>query len=270
MRPTTEWVDTVEAGANVLVDDDPDAIVARRRRRELPAGGARALRRRPRRRARSQPLCTLGDRDRAWDVAIIGAGYVGLPLAQTFAEAGQRVLLVDVVPELVDAINRGESHIEDVASAELAAARRRRPDHRDDRLRASSHRRDAILIALPTPLTTQREPDLTYVESAATRHRAGAPARPGRRARVDDLPGHDARGARSRSSRHGSGLKAGEDFHLAMSPERVDPGRTDWTTKTTPKVVGGITPACTEAAAARLPHARSTPCTRSRRPRRPS
>ena len=68
----------------------------------------------------------------------------------------------------------------------------------------------------------------------------------------------------------GSGLEAGKDFHLAMSPERVDPGRTDWTTKTTPKVVGGLTPACTAAAADALPRSRSTPCTRSRRPSRPS
>ena len=68
----------------------------------------------------------------------------------------------------------------------------------------------------------------------------------------------------------GSGLKAGEDFHLAMSPERVDPGREDWTTKTTPKVVGGIDAGVDEGGGRRLPRARSTRCTRSRRPRRPS
>ena len=72
-----------------------------------------------------------------WDVAIIGAGYVGLPLAQTFADAGQRVLVLDVVPELVEAINGGESHIEDVPSEALARARRGGPDRRDARLRAS-------------------------------------------------------------------------------------------------------------------------------------
>ena len=70
----------------------------------------------------------------SWDIAVIGAGYVGLPLAQTFAEAGQQVLLVDVVRPLVEALNRGESHIDDVPSEQLEAARRVRRDHGDDRL----------------------------------------------------------------------------------------------------------------------------------------
>jgi UDP-N-acetyl-D-glucosamine dehydrogenase len=183
-----------------------------------------------------------------WDVAIIGAGYVGLPLAQTFADAGQRALLVDVVPAVVEGINRGESHIEDVASADLKP-------HVDAGLitattdYAQAGEAKAVLIALPTPLTKQREPDLTYVESAA---RALAPVI--HRGQVIVLesttyPG-TTREVLQPILEAGSGLKAGVDFHLAMSPERVDPGRTDWTTKTTPKVVGGITPESTEAAAA--------------------
>ena len=181
------------------------------------------------------------------DVAIVGAGYVGVPLAQVFAEAGRSVLLVDVDAGRSAQLNRGESYIEDVPSETL---KRLVDDHG---LRATTDYdeladADAILIALPTPLSKQREPDLSIVIGAAEEI-AQAPAQgPPRRARVDDLPRHDARGDPAASSRR-SGLKAGEDFHLAFSPERVDPGREDWTTKNVPKVVGGITEACTERAA---------------------
>jgi UDP-N-acetyl-D-glucosamine dehydrogenase len=183
-----------------------------------------------------------------WDVSIIGAGYVGLPLASTFAEAGQRVLLVDVVPEIVEALNGGVSHIEDVPSDELAA------HVRAGRITATLDyaqltQAGAILIALPTPLTRQREPDLRVVETAA--RGVASVLRPGQVVVLESTtyPGTTREVLRPILER-GSGLTAGTDFHLAMSPERVDPGRTDWTTKTTPKVVGGLTPACTEAAAA--------------------
>ncbi len=184
----------------------------------------------------------------SFDVAIIGAGYVGLPLAHTFAEAGQRVLLVDVVPEIVEAINCGESHIEDVPSAQLAshvAAGRIRASLDYEELKRAS----AILIALPTPLTRQREPDLGYIEAAATG--IAAVLQRGQVVVLESTtyPGTTREVLRPLLER-GSGLTAGSDFHLAMSPERVDPGRTDWTTKTTPKVVGGLTPECTRAAAA--------------------
>jgi len=183
-----------------------------------------------------------------WDVAIVGAGYVGLPLARTFADAGQQALLIDVVPTIVDAINAGESHIEDVPSEVLG------PHVSAGRIRATLDYADArdahaILIALPTPLTLQREPDLRYVESAA---RSIAPIlRAGHVVVLESTtyPG-TTREVVKPLLEEGSGLTAGTDFHLAMSPERVDPGRTDWTTKTTPKVVGGLTPACTAAAAA--------------------
>ena len=107
---------------------------------------------------------------------------------------------------------------------------------------------DAILIALPTPLSRQREPDLSIVEAAARGIARGAPRGAGRRARVDDVARDDARGAAA-DPRGGLRPEAGEGFYLAMSPERVDPGREDWTTKTTPKVLGGITPECTKRAA---------------------
>jgi UDP-N-acetyl-D-glucosamine dehydrogenase len=180
-------------------------------------------------------------------VAIIGAGYVGLPLAQVFTEAGNKVLLVDVSAERVRMINEGESYIEDVPSEKLkalvAAGLEATTDY--DRLREV----DGILIALPTPLSKQREPDLSIVRSAveliAPRLQKGqvvvleSTTYPGTTREVV-LP----------ILEKGSGLVAGRDFSLAFSPERVDPGRTDWTTKTVPKVVGGIDEASTEAAAA--------------------
>jgi UDP-N-acetyl-D-glucosamine dehydrogenase len=182
-----------------------------------------------------------------YDVAVIGAGYVGVPLAATFAEAGSRVLVVDVQKPIVDALNRGESHIEDVSDERLSALVDKglvvaTTDYEQVR---QAH---AILIALPTPLSRQREPDLSYIESAS---RSLAPVL--QRGQVVVLesttwPG-TTREVVQPILEEGSGLKAGDDFHLAMSPERVDPGREDWTTKTTPKVVGGINEASTKAAA---------------------
>ncbi|MBV8562593.1 MAG: nucleotide sugar dehydrogenase [Actinobacteria bacterium] len=183
-----------------------------------------------------------------YDVAVVGAGYVGLPLAVTFGESDCRVLLVDVVQRVVDGVNRGESHIEDVESTRLA------PLVGDGLIRATSdyaemRDADAILIALPTPLSRQREPDLSIVEKAA-RGIAGV-LREGQVVVLESTtwPG-TTREVLQPILEEGSGLKVGEGFHLAMSPERVDPGREDWTTKTTPKVLGGMTPACTQAAAA--------------------
>ena len=179
------------------------------------------------------------------DVAIVGAGYVGMPLARVFADAGKNVVLVDVDQEVVDGINRGESHIGDVPSEVLKAlvdAGRVSATTDYDALKDV----DAILIALPTPLSTHREPDLTIVESAVAEI---APRL--RKGQVVVLESTTYPGTTRESLQpilERSGLKAGEDFHLAFSPERVDPGRTDWTTKNTPKVVGGLTPACTERA----------------------
>jgi len=183
-----------------------------------------------------------------YDIAVIGAGYVGMPHAQTFAEAGKRVVLVDVVPSVVEAINRGESHIKDVPSETL------KPLVESGAISATtdfSSVRDAaaIVIAVPTPLSPQREPDLSYIERAA---RDLAPhLRPGHLVVLESTtyPG-TTRDVLKPLLEEGSGLKAGADFHLAFAPERVDPGRTDFTTRTTPKVVGGIDTASTEAAAA--------------------
>jgi UDP-N-acetyl-D-glucosamine dehydrogenase len=180
------------------------------------------------------------------DVAIVGAGYVGMPLAELFAEAGKNVVLVDVDEDLVDGINRGESHIADVRSGTL----KRLVD--EGRVAATTdydslQDADAILIALPTPLSSQREPDLTILRSAVEQM---APRL--RRGQLVVLESTTYPGTTRECVQpilESTGLKAGEDFHLAFSPERVDPGRTDWTTRNTPKLVGGLTPACTERAA---------------------
>ena len=179
-------------------------------------------------------------------MAIIGAGYVGMPLARVFADAGKVVLLVDVDREVVDGINRGDSHIPDVTSDAL------KPLVDSGRVSATTDydalkEVDAILIALPTPLSSQREPDLSIVKGAVAE--IAPRLRKGQLVVLESTtyPGTTRECLQPILER--SGLKAGEDFHLAFSPERVDPGRTDWTTKNTPKVVGGLTPACTERAA---------------------
>jgi UDP-N-acetyl-D-glucosamine dehydrogenase len=179
------------------------------------------------------------------EIAIVGAGYVGLPLARCFAEAGVGVVLVDTDEERVAAINRGETYVEDVPSEAL------RPLVEAGTLAATTdydaaRETDSVVIALPTPLSVNREPDLSIVLGAvgelSGRLRKGhlivleSTTYPGT-TREEVLPLLEARG-----------LKVGADFFLAFSPERIDPGREDWTIKTTPKVVGGITPACTERA----------------------
>src|SRR3954447_16795522 len=180
------------------------------------------------------------------DVAIVGAGYVGMPLAQVFAAAGRNIVLVDVDQRVVDGINRGESHIKDVGAGKLKKlvdAGRVSATTDYDALKDA----DAILIALPTPLSSQREPDLSIVRSAA--EEIAPRLRAGQLVVLESTTYPGTTRECLQPILESSGLKAGEDFHLAFSPERVDPGRTDWTTHNTPKVVGGLTPACTERAA---------------------
>ena len=179
-------------------------------------------------------------------VAIVGAGYVGLPLAQVFAGAGNRVVLVEANPEKVELVERGESYIRDVPSEGLAplvesGAIEITTDY--DVLKEA----DAILIALQTPLTAQREPDLSIVLGAAAD--IAPRLQKGQLVVLESTTYPGTTRERLRPIlESGSGLVAGEDFHLAFSPERVDPGREDWTTQNTPKIVGGLTPACTERA----------------------
>src|SRR5437870_1046095 len=180
------------------------------------------------------------------EVAIVGAGYVGMPLARAFAEGGKTVVLVDIDDEVVAGINRGDSHIGDVPSATLKGL------VTEGRVAATTDYdalkdADAILIALPTPLSSQREPDLSIVRDAVEDITPRL-----RKGHVVVLESTTYPGTTRECLQpilEQSGLKAGEDFHLAFSPERVDPGRRDWTTGNTPKVLGGLTPACSERAA---------------------
>ena len=180
------------------------------------------------------------------DVAIVGAGYVGLPLARVFADAGKSVLLLDVDPERVARLNEGDSYIEDVPTETL------RPLVESGHIVATTDYDEladagAILVALPTPLSRQREPDLRILVSAA--QEIARRLRPGHLVVLESTtyPG-TTREQVQPVLEAGSGLQAGRDFFLAFSPERVDPGRDDWTPKNVTKVVGGIDDASTAAA----------------------
>jgi UDP-N-acetyl-D-glucosamine dehydrogenase len=177
-------------------------------------------------------------------VGIVGLGYVGLPLAVAFAQEGCDVVAVDVDPRKVQAIEAGESYIEDVPSAQLQTVGER--IHATTRY-ARLERADAVLVCVPTPLTRNREPDLGPLLDA-TRALADV-LQAGQLVVLESTtyPG-TTRERMLPILEEESGLVAGRDFHLAFSPERVDPGRTDFTLRNTPKVVGGLTEACAERA----------------------
>jgi UDP-N-acetyl-D-glucosamine dehydrogenase len=179
-------------------------------------------------------------------VGIVGLGYVGLPLAMEFAEAGVDVIGLDVDAQKVADLGAGRSHIEDVSDERLIGALRHCRFSTDA---ADLRDADAVLICVPTPLTANREPELGPLLSAA--RTVGGVVRPGQTIVLESttFPG-TTREYLARLLEGKSGLRAGEDFALAFSPERVDPGRTDYTIRTTPKIVGGLTEACTERAVA--------------------
>jgi UDP-N-acetyl-D-glucosamine dehydrogenase len=177
-------------------------------------------------------------------VGVIGLGYVGLPLAVAFAEAGEEVVGVDVDPLKVNAISSGESYIEDISSERLRAAL--------PRIGATSHyqplaRADAVLICVPTPLTANREPDLSALQGSATE--LGNVLQKGQLIVLESTtyPG-TTRECLVPILEQKSELRVGEDFNVAFSPERVDPGRTDFTLRNTPKVLGGMTQRCADRA----------------------
>ena len=182
-------------------------------------------------------------------VGIVGLGYVGLPLAVAFAEEGLEVVGVDLDQAKLASIGAGDSYIEDVSSDRLRGVLERiTPTSRYAKLTKA----EAIVVCVPTPLTANREPDL-------------GPLRAAGRALADVLQ-EDQLVVLESTTYPGttrerlvplleeSGLRAGHDFHVAYSPERVDPGRTDFTMRTTPKIVGGLTPACGERAAQLYAH----------------
>ena len=179
------------------------------------------------------------------NVGIVGMGYVGLPLAVAFAEAGCDVVALDVDRRKIEALRRGDSYIEDVPSERLRALNGRiDPTARYAALAGA----EAVIVCVPTPLTENREPDLgALVESM--RSLAGV-LQQGQLVVVESTTWPGTTRERVAPLLAESGLEPGKDFHLAFSPERVDPGRTDYTIRTTPKVVGGLTPECRARAAA--------------------
>ncbi len=212
-------------------------------------------------------------------VAVIGLGYVGLPLAVAFAEAGYQVTGIDLDPRKVDAINRADSYIGDIPSSQLAplVKNSQSPIPNPQSLTATTDFSvlatcDAVSICVPTPLNKTGDPDISYMVSAgeeiARYLHPGmvivleSTTYPGTTTEVllpllesrdwglgiRDL-GSDPSVAQSQTPNPQS-LTPGTDFFLAFSPERIDPGRTDWTVRTTPKVMGGVTPDCLAVASA--------------------
>jgi UDP-N-acetyl-D-glucosamine dehydrogenase len=178
-------------------------------------------------------------------VGVIGLGYVGLPLAVAFAQEGCEVVAVDVDARKVQAVTAGESYIEDVPSELLREALPRiTATTRYSRLA----RVNAVLVCVPTPLTRNREPDLGPLLDS-TRALAEV-LQPGQLVVLESTTYPGTTRERVQPLLEESGLAAGRDFHLAFSPERVDPGRTDFTLRNTPKVIGGLTDACAERARA--------------------
>ncbi len=179
-------------------------------------------------------------------IAVIGLGYVGLPLAMVFAEGGVEVVGIEAVPERCAEVNAGRSYIQDVRSEALKTMVDKGLIYATTDY-AATEDCDADIICLPTPLNANREPDLSLVKEATAK--LAGHLRPGQLVTLESTtyPG-TTRDELAPILEAGSGFTAGVDFHLAFSPERVDPGRTDYTTKSTPKVVGGLTPACTARA----------------------
>jgi UDP-N-acetyl-D-glucosamine dehydrogenase len=176
-------------------------------------------------------------------IGIVGLGYVGLPLAVAFAEAGHDVVGLDVDQRKIAAIRAGDSYIEDISCERLRAV--------DGRISATTRYGDlagteAILIAVPTPLTHNREPDLGPLLDSA--RAVASVLQAGQLVVLESTTYPGTTREQLVPLLEESGLKAARDFHLAFSPERVDPGRTDFTLRTTPKVVGGLTDACRDRA----------------------
>ena len=180
-------------------------------------------------------------------VAVLGLGYVGLPLAVAFADSGFQVIGIDPVQEKVDSINRGESYILDISSDRLAS------HVQAGRIKATTDfsalaLADAVSICVPTPLRKTGDPDLSYIVSATESLAPYVHAGMVVVLESSTYPGTTREMVLPRLT-GSSNLEVGKDIFIAFSPERVDPGRTDWTTKNTPKVVGGITPTCSDVAA---------------------
>ncbi len=178
-------------------------------------------------------------------IGIIGLGYVGLPLAVEFAKAGFEVTGFDVDVAKVSSINKGQSYIGDVTSEDVAAAVKARKLSATDDM-SKLHDMDAIDICVPTPLRKTRDPDLSYVVLAVDAVRARL--KPGQLVILESTTYPGTTDEVVQPALEEGGLKAGKDFYLAFSPERVDPGNPTYTTRTIPKVVGGVNEISTELA----------------------
>lgn len=181
--------------------------------------------------------------DRTATLAIVGLGYVGLPLAVVFAKAGFRVVGIDLNQARVDSVNNCESYIEDVTSETLRELHGRISATTDFAVLAGA---DAVSICVPTPLSKTGDPDVSYIIAAA--EQIAAYLHPGMLVVLESTtyPDTTTEIVLPRLLSNGAHLEVGKDFFLCFSPERVDPGRTDWTTQNTPKIIGGVTPACLE------------------------
>ncbi len=186
-------------------------------------------------------------KDRTALFGIVGLGYVGLPLAMELVRAGFRVLGFDISKRVVDGLNAGRSHIQDISSDTLAkAVAAGKFSATTDLSRLSEP--DAISIAVPTPLSKTKDPDVSYVLSATESIKKTL-----RRGQLVILESTTYPGTTRElmlPALESTGLKVGEDFFLAFSPERVDPGNPKYNTRNTPKVVGGITPNCLQVTVA--------------------
>jgi UDP-N-acetyl-D-glucosamine dehydrogenase len=178
-------------------------------------------------------------------VGIVGLGYVGLPLAAAFAEAGCDVVGVDTDARRVERLRRSESDVEDVSSDRLRSIAERFTATDSYRSLAAC---DAVIVCVPTPLANHRDPDLSYLIDAATQ--LSRVLHEGRLVVLESTTYPGTTRERLLPILEESGLAAGREFNLAYSPERIDPGRTDHTVRTTPKVVGGLTDDCRRRAAA--------------------
>ena len=186
----------------------------------------------------SQDIVTFG---------VIGLGYVGLPLSVEAGRSGLKVIGFDVNDEVVAGVNAGKSHIQDLTDTDVMSLREQGLlEATTDMSRLAEC--DAVSICVPTPLSKTRDPDVSYVIAAS--EAVAAALRPGQLIVLESTtyPGTTREVMQPTLER--TGLVAGEDFHLCFSPERVDPGNETWTTKNTPKVIGGLTAACSDAGAA--------------------
>jgi UDP-N-acetyl-D-glucosamine dehydrogenase len=172
-------------------------------------------------------------------IGIVGLGYVGLPLAVAFAEAGHDVVGVDTDGRMVESLGAGRSHVEDVSDEALAGIRER--FHPTTRY-AGLAKVDAVVVAVPTPLTRNREPDLQPLMASGTAL-AGV-LQEGQLVVLESTTYPGTTRERFAPLLEESGLAAGRDFHLAFSPERIDPGRTDYKLRNTPKIVGALSDEC--------------------------